>query len=420
LPTESNSKRTELMVMLALSCLALAVRLAIVWMYARTTPVAQFWTFGFEPSHIGAALARGDGFSSPFSDHGGPTAWLPPVYPALIAASFKLFGVFSAGALWSMLTLNVACATLTTAVVYRIGLRCFTAEAAFGGALLWAVSPDAVAMSVRIGDISLATLLSALLVLWYLRLARSGAAMKDWVVYGVLWGVSALVSTTLMAMMPLALIALWLPKRGRLRKQLAVVFAIVMLAMAPWTIRNYGLFGKLVPIRGNFGAELWMGNHPGVQGPADEGVHPLKNAEELSAYLQMGEPRYVASRQELAMAFIRGNPKRFAQLTGERIASFWTAPLVMTSAWPIACCTLAWIAAILLLWRRETRLIAVPFVSALIFFPLSYYISHAESYYRSPIEPLISLLAVYAFFKGIEAIAPRGAAARVSSSISAR
>src|SRR5271163_3907163 len=118
------------MLLLALSGLAFLVRLVVVWRYYEITSTTDFWTFGFEPSHIGAALARGLGFSSPFTDSGGPTAWLPPVYPWLIEISFRIFGMFSAGALLSMLAINIVCATVTTAAIYRIGLRCFSAEIA--------------------------------------------------------------------------------------------------------------------------------------------------------------------------------------------------------------------------------------------------------------------------------------------------
>lgn len=414
---DHNSRATRLYLMLALSGLALAARLVIVLMYVHTTPVADFWTFGFEPSHIAAALVRGFGFSSPFTDHSGPTAWIPPAYPWLIAAAFKVFGIYSAGALWFMLAVNLLCATLTIAVIYRIGLRSFSPEIAFGGAFLWAASPDAVAMSVRIWDIGPATLLGALLVLCYLRVVQADARSRDWIIYGILWGVSALVSTTLLAMLPLTMIVLFLHDRARMRRQTTLALGIAILIMLPWTVRNYVEFGRLIPIRGNFGAELWAGNHPGVQGPSDESLHPLKNKDELNAYLTMGESRYMADCQRRAMRFIRENPKQFATLTGARILSFWTAPLVMTSAWPIGCSVLAWVSMIFLLARRATRLVAVPFAAAMFFFPFSYYISHAESYFRSPIEPLISLLTAYGFFKCLEKISARGSAASAASSL---
>src|SRR5579863_3389366 len=192
LATNSISARSQRIILVFLCCLAFVLRLVVVWRYFATTAVQDFWTFGFEPSHIAAALVRGLGFSSPFTDNGGPTSWLPPIYPSLIAIAFKIFGVRSMGALCCLLGLNVVCSAITAGILYRIGLRCFSPDAAFAGALLWAVSPDAVAMSVRIWDISIATMLGALAVLLFLRFVQDEPRLRDWVMYAVVWSISAL------------------------------------------------------------------------------------------------------------------------------------------------------------------------------------------------------------------------------------
>ena len=49
-----------------------------------------------ETGSIAHSLATGKGFSNPFLRDTGPTAWLTPVYPLLVAAAFKLFGGFLA------------------------------------------------------------------------------------------------------------------------------------------------------------------------------------------------------------------------------------------------------------------------------------------------------------------------------------
>ncbi len=37
-----------------------------------------------------------------------------------------------------------------------------------------------------------------------------------------------------------------------------------------------------------------------------------------------------------------------------------------------------------------------PFASALLLFPLPYYVTHSETFYRHPIEPIVGLLVGYA------------------------
>lgn len=50
------------------------------------------------------------------------------------------------------------------------------------------------------------------------------------------------------------------------------------------------------------------------------------------------------------------------------------------------------------LWRafRTDPASAAPFAIALLCFPLIYYVTHAEDYYRRPIDPIFVILAVYA------------------------
>src|ERR1700751_1357895 len=51
--------------------------------------------FLFESGNIAHSLAAGKGFSSPFRVSTGPTAWMTPVYPVLLAWVIRLFGAYT-------------------------------------------------------------------------------------------------------------------------------------------------------------------------------------------------------------------------------------------------------------------------------------------------------------------------------------
>src|SRR5690242_9858832 len=51
--------------------------------------------FAQETGSIAASLTEGAGFSNVFRRDTGPTAWLTPVYPLLLAPVFKIFGAFT-------------------------------------------------------------------------------------------------------------------------------------------------------------------------------------------------------------------------------------------------------------------------------------------------------------------------------------
>ena len=63
----------------------------------RIRPDEDHLQFGWEMGRIARALATGYGYADPFTGHSGPTAWSPPLYPLLIAAVFKVFGVYHSG-----------------------------------------------------------------------------------------------------------------------------------------------------------------------------------------------------------------------------------------------------------------------------------------------------------------------------------
>ena len=50
------------------------------------------WTWACEPACLADAVVRGEGLADPFGRDTGPSAWLTPIYPGLLAAAMKLFG----------------------------------------------------------------------------------------------------------------------------------------------------------------------------------------------------------------------------------------------------------------------------------------------------------------------------------------
>src|ERR1700761_5440122 len=91
----------------------------------RIRPYDDHMLFGEEMGRIARALATGFGFSDPFRGHTGPTTWVGPLFPLLLAGVFKLFGVFTAGSAWVILTLNSLFSALTARTTWEIAERCF-------------------------------------------------------------------------------------------------------------------------------------------------------------------------------------------------------------------------------------------------------------------------------------------------------
>ncbi|MBA0087977.1 MAG: hypothetical protein HRJ53_23575, partial [Acidobacteria bacterium Pan2503] len=82
---------------LAIFFVALALRLLGVRLFYNSTwnDYRDHLLFGFETGRIARSIVEGRGFGNPISVPSGPTAWLTPVYPYLLAGVFKLWGVYT-------------------------------------------------------------------------------------------------------------------------------------------------------------------------------------------------------------------------------------------------------------------------------------------------------------------------------------
>ncbi len=363
------------------------------------------FSFGFEMGRIGRALAQGQGFSNPFSGVTGATAWEPPIYPFLIAAVFKLFGVYSGASAILLLSINSVFAALTCIPIVLIAKRCFDQRVARWTAWAWALLPSVMFWSTRwIWETSLAALILAV-IFWLTLIMEERDGVFCWIQFGFLWGIAALTNTSLLAFLPAA--GLWICYR-RLRRGKhflggaavsAVVFAI---CIAPSLIRNYQAFGKFVFIRSNFGAELRLGNGPGADGTWMEYLHPSKNIDQLRLYREMGEVAYVAERKREALAFIREDYGRFAILCMKRFVYYWSG-VTRLAEHPrlIPVKYLIFLASsVLAFWGLERALVkrrsgAWLFFWLLVCYPLVFYFVFPLPRYRHPIEPELGILIVY-------------------------
>jgi hypothetical protein len=128
--------------------------------YKVRTDQANF-NFGFEAGRIARALVTGHGYANPFNGNSGPTAWLPPLYPLLLAGVFKVFGVYTRASGFVILALNSLFSAAVVPAVYEIGARCFDAKGiarrasvkatpvGLWAAWVWAVYPAALQYAVH-------------------------------------------------------------------------------------------------------------------------------------------------------------------------------------------------------------------------------------------------------------------------------
>jgi hypothetical protein len=368
---------------------ALGLRLCMLTQLLPARAGPYFYQYN-EFAHIAWALVTGHGYSSPWPGTPlVPTAQQPPVYAFLVAGIFKLAGAYSYASLWIGVGLNAVLSATTAVLILKIGTRDFGRATGVLAAWTWACWLYEAAVAVRLWESSLSALLLTLGLLW---LPAMGASlrMSRWLWFGMFAGVAVLTNTTLLAVFPLFWVWLWLFHRRHGRSCGTVLLASVAmfaLTVAPWTLRNYLAFHRLIPVRDNFGLELWLGNHEGVTNRFDSDFPVLNPAE----YNRLGEVPFMEAKRQIALQFIGEHPGRFFLFSLRRFFRYWTSP----DPWiwlPLS--LLAWIGMVLGLRRRGIG--AVPYAIVLLVFPVIYYITHVFSYYRHPTEPTMFILAAFA------------------------
>jgi 4-amino-4-deoxy-L-arabinose transferase-like glycosyltransferase len=388
--------------------LAMLLRLSII-LVGHTYKFKTFddnFSFGWEMGRIGRSLALGQGFSNPFNDPSGPTAWEPPIYPFLIAAVFKLFGIYTHASALVLLTINSFFSALTCIPIFLISRRCFSEKVAIWGAWLWALLPNVTYWSTRwVWETSLAALVMTVL-FWLTLILEEREGWRPWVEFGVLWGIAALTNTSLLAFLPASGLWIWI-RRAKQRKRsfTGVLLAALMFfaCIAPWLVRNYEIFGQPIFIRSNFGAELRLGNGPGADGTWMEFLHPSQNVYEMRRYLRLGEIAYVKQRKQEAVEYIKADYARFAFLSLKRFIYYWGGipklskfpPPEVKNALFLASSLLALFGLIQAI--RKKRRGAWLFFWLILTYPAVYYFVFPHPRYRHPIEPELGVLIVYIF-----------------------
>jgi hypothetical protein len=146
-PQRRSSSSTLGWMMLA-GFLARFVYVLVAHSYRFRTNDANF-AFGWEIGRIAYSIVTGRGFSSPFGGETGPSAWTAPVYPYIMALSFRLFGIYSHAAGIALLGFNSVCGALTCWPIVRIARRVFNDRVAFWSGWIWALLPYTVYWAVR-------------------------------------------------------------------------------------------------------------------------------------------------------------------------------------------------------------------------------------------------------------------------------
>jgi hypothetical protein len=291
---------------------------------------------GAEYFNIAKAIVAGRGFADPFRDRTGPTAWMPPVLPAI-----------EAGFLW------IGGGDKDVVIAATVFLQTFAL--AVTGWLVLALAQSVTRLPPNLdGGLTAAVFLSAVFVnfhlwfqfthdCWVILLAADGllaglmwfrplASWKSSIGWGAYGGLTALISPVVGFAWGVLSLALAVRSPGRGRSRLALAILAAGLVLAPWTVRNYLVFGRLIPVKSNLAYELYQSQclqPTGLIQASTFKTHPVANVQgSRREYKRLGEIAFLEEKAAEFRAAVWADPLDFLDRVANRLlgATIWYVP----------------------------------------------------------------------------------------------
>jgi 4-amino-4-deoxy-L-arabinose transferase-like glycosyltransferase len=314
---------------------------------------------------------------------------------------------------------------LTVALVYLVGLRAFGRKTAIVAAAALAVFPG----QILIGDVALSETLYTFELVAFVALAMLlGRNRRALVALGIFAGLAALTRGEGL-LFPLIVLAMaWTRGTRKLAlRQAAVVAAVMLLTIAPWTIRNAGVAHGFVPVSTNASATLWSGHNPKA-----DGGPVYQEPAELAALERLSEAESAAKQRRQAFDYATSHPLRELELIPLKLNALVRGDSLLIRTWinaagqrPLGTTEAAvagrladiasyGLLALLLvvvafrgraLWRIPAARAMLAFIATAI--PLYGFIYYGNVRYRVPLEPLMLLIVAAVLTRAVAPAARR-------------
>ena len=325
-----------------------------------------------EMTELARSVASGHGFTLV----GVPSAHSAPLFPLILAGILKTFGDGPAF-LASVTGLEVLIQWATILLLPILSQRLFDSRLpGYFAAAVVIVSP-----AITLGWEGTA---SALL------LAIAAVAPATVLLSGLLIGLGILLS-------PVVGAAIFV-MHFRWNRAFVASLGLAVLLCSPWTIRNYAVFHRFIPVRDSFGLAMRLSYNPLAPvattdpqlGTAFLTYEPAFNPALRPRLAALGEAAFYEQAGNEAEQWIRSQPRKAAELVTRRIVAYW-----FPAGQPfLAAITILSLAGICLA-RMNARVMRLVLVLVVVL-PLPYYVVVTAPRYRTPTLWFTGLLAGWA------------------------
>jgi 4-amino-4-deoxy-L-arabinose transferase-like glycosyltransferase len=386
---------------------ALAIRLAVV-PFVYDEWMSPYNIAHYEQGNVARSLLSGHGFGSPFLSN-QPSAIMPPTYPLIVAAFFRILGIHTPAAMIAILSLNCVFSALSCIPVFLVARRSFGPRVALWAGWGWALSPYGIYFS---AEWAWSTHLLLLCLCWLFYIAQDmgcSSRLSLWTYFGLLAGFASLTEPSILVIIPF-LIALAAKQLACAGKRWILPGMVASLAMAavisPWMIRNAVVFHRLIPMRDSLGMEMYLGNNGYSFHWRSGDHHPNHDPKELAEY-NAGELAYMDHKAEQAAAYIQTHQGWYVWMSARRALYLWTGywsfepnylaqePLDAANIPVASALSLLGFIGVVAAWQRR-KFEAIRYAGVLFLYPVMYYFVHPEAYRMRPLDPFLVILGSHA------------------------
>jgi 4-amino-4-deoxy-L-arabinose transferase-like glycosyltransferase len=264
---------------------------------------------------LARSLLDGRGYSFtekwyPFTPADTPTAHWSFLYPLYLAGTYAVTGYHP---LVARLLQGAVGGALLCFLVYKIGRRVVNEDTGLVGAGLAAVYGYFIYYNVVLMTETFFLVL-VLLTLYLSIELKENPTLIRWVALGLSLGLASLLRQTVLLFAPFLLLWLFweLRKDGVRWWYFTVPVVVIILLIAPWTLRNYLVYQNFLLLNSNAGYALFASNNPnlGTDWSNEDVVVPVP--EELKGQNEAEIDRALTRR---GIEFILADPNRYLWLT---------------------------------------------------------------------------------------------------------
>lgn len=405
---KSYCERHEYFLLVALLALGLIIRLALI--FTVTEPIDRD---AKEYLDIAQNIVAGKGFSI---DGIHPTARRAPGYPFFLAILIFIFGANPQMLYIFQAIVNIATILLTYFTLKKLNISPLIRLLIV---ILFTISTTFIYINVLYAEIVTMFFVALLLFIAMPSDFQSRPWLKS-IILGILLGVLIYLRPTFLYMPFFLFIGALLIKlfcRAFIVRNYLMVSVVALLTIVPWSLRNYAVFHKFIPLVSAGGSELWGANFEITQRAVWYSVSDIAKyeAQRTASFVRQNKlitqyrTQYNLESPESLNRFllqqgkavVLAHPFRYALLCFNRLMIFWFSP-------PIGSATLKSISPILFiiillvkysltilaifgLWKFARHDLAGSFIwlALIVYLTMLHSATHSIQRYSLPLVPLV-------------------------------